>query len=81
MARRLVRNRHQAVVFRIKWRRVSELFGARHWPQRAGLRVKANLQPYNVAESLDERTNLAAMDWQDFENLIREYLTLAVNPS
>jgi restriction system protein len=30
------------------------------------------IQPYNVAESLDERTNLAAMDWQDFENLIRE---------
>ena len=30
------------------------------------------IQPYAVAGSLDERTNLAAMDWQDFENLIRE---------
>ena len=30
------------------------------------------IEPYAVAESLDERTNLAAMDWQDFENLIRE---------
>jgi len=27
---------------------------------------------YAVADSLDERTNLAAMDWLDFENLIRE---------
>jgi restriction system protein len=27
---------------------------------------------YAVAEGLDERTNLAAMDWLDFENLIRE---------
>lgn len=27
---------------------------------------------YNVAESLDDKTNLAAMDWLDFENLIRE---------
>ena len=27
---------------------------------------------YNVAESLNEKTNLAAMDWLDFENLIRE---------
>lgn len=27
---------------------------------------------YGVASSLDERTNLAAMDWLDFENLIRE---------
>ena len=27
---------------------------------------------YAVAGMLDERTNLAAMDWQDFENLIRE---------
>jgi hypothetical protein len=31
------------VVFRIIWRRVSELFGARHWLQRAELRVKATL--------------------------------------
>jgi restriction system protein len=27
---------------------------------------------YNVAGTLDEKTNLAAMDWLDFENLIRE---------
>ena len=27
---------------------------------------------YAVVDGLDERTNLAAMDWQDFENLIRE---------
>jgi restriction system protein len=27
---------------------------------------------YAVADALDERTNLAAMDWLDFENLIRE---------
>lgn len=30
------------------------------------------IEGYAVADSLDERTNLAAMDWQDFENLIRE---------
>ena len=27
---------------------------------------------YNVVESLNDKTNLAAMDWLDFENLIRE---------
>ncbi|MBV9158559.1 MAG: restriction endonuclease [Acidobacteriaceae bacterium] len=27
---------------------------------------------YGVADSLSDTTNLAAMDWQDFENLIRE---------
>ncbi len=27
---------------------------------------------YNVADWIDSKTNLAAMDWQDFENLIRE---------
>jgi restriction system protein len=27
---------------------------------------------YKIAESLDDGTNLAAMDWLDFENLIRE---------
>jgi hypothetical protein len=32
-----------SVAFRIIWRRVSELFGARHWLQRAELRVKATL--------------------------------------
>jgi restriction system protein len=30
------------------------------------------VEPYNVAGTLDEKTNLAAMDWLDFENLIRE---------
>jgi restriction system protein len=27
---------------------------------------------YNVADAIDDRTNLAEMDWLDFENLIRE---------
>jgi len=27
---------------------------------------------YSVADSIDDKTNIAAMDWQDFENLIRE---------
>lgn len=27
---------------------------------------------YGVADALDDKTNLAAMDWRDFENLIRE---------
>jgi len=30
------------------------------------------VEGYAVAETLDDRTNLAAMDWLDFENLIRE---------
>lgn len=30
------------------------------------------VEGYAVAEALDDRTNLAAMDWLDFENLIRE---------
>ena len=30
------------------------------------------VEAYGVVETVDERTNLAAMDWQDFENLIRE---------
>ena len=30
------------------------------------------VSPYDVANKLDEGENLAAMDWQDFENLIRE---------
>jgi restriction system protein len=30
------------------------------------------VDPYEVLHSVDERTNLAAMDWLDFENLIRE---------
>ena len=30
------------------------------------------VEGYAVADSLDDRTNLASMDWLDFENLIRE---------
>jgi restriction system protein len=30
------------------------------------------VQSYAVADGLDSRTNLAAMDWEDFEHLIRE---------
>ncbi|MGI2900826.1 restriction endonuclease [Shewanella algae] len=30
------------------------------------------VSPYSVADEIDETNNLAAMDWQDFENLIRE---------
>lgn len=30
------------------------------------------VEAYSVVETLDDRTNLAAMDWVDFENLIRE---------
>jgi len=30
------------------------------------------VSPYDVVNNLDEGDNLAAMDWQDFENLIRE---------
>lgn len=30
------------------------------------------VEAYSVVETLDTRTNLAAMDWLDFENLIRE---------
>lgn len=30
------------------------------------------IESYNVAENIDVGTNLAAIDWQDFENLIRE---------
>jgi restriction system protein len=33
---------------------------------------KRIIEHYDVAESIDESTNLAAMDWEDFENLIRE---------
>lgn len=33
---------------------------------------KRFIQPYGVAETLDTSTNLAAMDWEDFEHLIRE---------
>lgn len=30
------------------------------------------VSPYSVADEVDETNNLAAMDWKDFENLIRE---------
>jgi restriction system protein len=30
------------------------------------------VSPYDVIDSVDETVNLAAMDWQDFEHLIRE---------
>jgi restriction system protein len=30
------------------------------------------IEAYGVVDAIDERTNLASMDWQDFENLIRE---------
>ena len=33
---------------------------------------KRFVEGYAVVNALDERTNLAAMDWLDFENLIRE---------
>lgn len=33
---------------------------------------KRFVSSYEVANSLDESINIAAMDWQDFENLIRE---------
>ncbi|MFC3750299.1 restriction endonuclease [Paenibacillus sp. GCM10012306] len=33
---------------------------------------KRFVESYNVANHLDETTNLAAMDWEDFEHLIRE---------
>lgn len=36
---------------------------------------------YEVADSLDETTNLAAMDWEDFEHLIRELFENEFNQS
>ena len=36
---------------------------------------------YDVADSLDEAENLAAMDWQDFEHLIRELFEKEFNQS
>jgi restriction system protein len=33
---------------------------------------KRFVSPYTVIDSIDNVTNIAAMDWQDFENLIRE---------
>lgn len=36
---------------------------------------------YNVTDNVDEETNLAAMDWQDFEHLIRELFEKEFNNS
>jgi restriction system protein len=36
---------------------------------------------YGVADSLDDSTNIAAMDWQDFEHLIREIFEKEFNES
>lgn len=33
---------------------------------------KRFVEPYAVTDGIDNTTNIAAMDWQDFENLIRE---------
>lgn len=33
---------------------------------------KRFVEPYEVVNQIDNSTNLAAMDWEDFENLIRE---------
>ena len=33
---------------------------------------KRIIEGYDVADSLDEATNVAAMDWEDFEHLVRE---------
>ena len=33
---------------------------------------KRLIDHYNVIDNIDNSTNLAAMDWEDFENLIRE---------
>jgi restriction system protein len=33
---------------------------------------KRFVSSYDVADALDDRTNIAAMDWEDFEHLIRE---------
>ncbi len=42
---------------------------------------KRFIEGYEVAGSLDETVNLAAMDWQDFENLIREVFAQEFNSS
>ncbi len=39
------------------------------------------VEGYSVAETLDDRTNLAAMDWLDFENLIRELFEMEFSKS
>lgn len=39
------------------------------------------IEGYEVAEHLDDGVNLASMDWQDFENLIRELFEQEFNAS
>ena len=39
------------------------------------------IDSYSVLESVDDRVNLAAMDWQDFENLIRELFEMEFSKS
>ncbi|MFZ0053025.1 MAG: restriction endonuclease [Desulfobaccales bacterium] len=39
------------------------------------------ISAYGVADSLDESVNIAAMDWQDFEQLIRELFEKEFNES
>lgn len=40
---------------------------------------KRFIESYAVADTIDDSMNLAAMDWQDFENLIREVFELEFN--
>lgn len=40
---------------------------------------KRFIEGYEVIDSLDDSVNLAAMDWQDFENLIREVFAQEFN--
>lgn len=42
---------------------------------------KRFIEGYNVADTLDKNINLAAIDWQDFENLIRELFEKEFNTS
>lgn len=42
---------------------------------------KRFVSSYNVAENIDQSVNLAAMDWQDFEHLIRELFDKEFNSS
>lgn len=42
---------------------------------------KRFVEGYSVAENISEGVNLAAIDWQDFENLIREIFEKEFNAS
>lgn len=42
---------------------------------------KRFIEAYDVAHTLDDSTNLAAMDWEDFEHLIREVFGKEFNSS